>query len=68
MIRKTLLPRLSSVVSLENTAPRGSLNIKTKQLTMSIFYDIPSELATGLYVVEFYDEDALIGAADFELR
>ena len=33
-----------------------------------IFYDIPSELATGLYVVEFYDEDALIGAADFELR
>ena len=33
-----------------------------------VYYDIPSELATGLYTVEFYDEDALIGRAEFELR
>lgn len=33
-----------------------------------VYYDIPSELATGLYLVEFYDEDAIIGRAEFELR
>lgn len=33
-----------------------------------VFYDITSEIATGLYVVEFYDEDAMIGKTEFELR
>ena len=33
-----------------------------------IFYDITSEITTGSYVVEFYDEDAMIGKTEFELR
>ncbi|NND76696.1 MAG: hypothetical protein HKN39_00745 [Flavobacteriales bacterium] len=33
-----------------------------------VFYDITSEIMTGLYVVEFYDEDAMIGKTEFELR
>ena len=33
-----------------------------------VFYDISGELATGLYKVEIYDEDALMGTSEFELR
>lgn len=33
-----------------------------------VFYDVSNEMATGLYKVEIYDEDARIGTTEFELR
>ncbi len=33
-----------------------------------VFYDVSNAMATGLYKVEIYDEDAKIGTTEFELR
>jgi len=33
-----------------------------------VFYDVSNQMATGLYKVEIFDEDARIGTTEFELR